>query len=96
MFGTMPAYGFYVRHAKNISLGNIELSNMKADARSAFFLDDVGGMEFYRVRAESGPAIPFATMQTVRSLDVKGCQQVEDLEVESAGDAIRFKSGGPR
>ncbi|MET4082756.1 polygalacturonase [Pedobacter sp. UYP30] len=41
MFGnTLPAYGFYIRHAKNISLDNIQFFLKKPDFRPAIVLDD--------------------------------------------------------
>lgn len=41
MFGTLPAYGLYVRHAKEIELKNISVAINQDDARPAFLLDDV-------------------------------------------------------
>ncbi|HZL09750.1 MAG TPA: glycosyl hydrolase family 28 protein [Prolixibacteraceae bacterium] len=41
MFGnTLPAYGWYVRHAKNITLNNIQFFLDKPDYRPAIVLDD--------------------------------------------------------
>jgi len=41
MFGTLPAYGFYVRHAQQIRWRNLTLRTEKADLRHALVLDDV-------------------------------------------------------
>lgn len=41
MFGTLPAYGFYVRHASNVQLKNIDVTITQDDGRPAFVLDDV-------------------------------------------------------
>ncbi|MDR2815065.1 MAG: glycoside hydrolase [Prevotellaceae bacterium] len=41
MFGTLPAYGFYVRHAANITFEGVALSAVAADARPALYLEDV-------------------------------------------------------
>lgn len=41
MFGnTLPAYGLYIRHAKNISLNNIQFFLEQPDHRPAILLDD--------------------------------------------------------
>lgn len=40
MFGTLPSYGFYVRHAKNIRMSGISLSYKSSDYRPAFFISD--------------------------------------------------------
>jgi polygalacturonase len=41
MFGVLPAYGFYIRHAANISFDGAQLRTASADARPAFRLEDV-------------------------------------------------------
>jgi polygalacturonase len=41
MFGRLPAYGFYIRHAKGIRLRNIEVVAERPDARPAIICDDV-------------------------------------------------------
>lgn len=40
IFGNLPAYGIYVRHAKNIYLDNVQFNLMKPDQRSALWFDD--------------------------------------------------------
>jgi len=46
MFKELPAWGFYVRHAKNISFENVRLICEKKDYRTAVVLDDVKGASF--------------------------------------------------
>lgn len=41
MFGTLPAFGFYARHAEGIALSNVELRWDKEDLRPAMIFDDV-------------------------------------------------------
>ena len=41
MFGVLPAYGFYVRHAKNVKFENLDLDFDKSDQRPALVFDDV-------------------------------------------------------
>ena len=41
MFGTLPAYGFFVRHVKNIHMENITIHTGEKDIRPALFLTDV-------------------------------------------------------
>jgi hypothetical protein len=44
MFGRLPAYGFYLRHARNIRLRNVEIIGDKEDFRPAILCDDVRDM----------------------------------------------------
>jgi len=39
MFGMLPAYGFFIRHAKGIELNNVEVGFMEEDRRPAFVLE---------------------------------------------------------
>jgi len=51
MFGTLPARGFFVRHARNLEFSNIEIATANADERPAFWMHDVQGVDLFRVKA---------------------------------------------
>src|SRR5690242_15951298 len=53
MFGTLPASGFFLRHARNVEFSNIEIATGKPDARAAFWVEDVDGLDLFRVRVPS-------------------------------------------
>ena len=42
-FGVLPAWGAYIRHAKNVEFKNVELTLREGDARQKIVLDDVEG-----------------------------------------------------
>ena len=42
-FGVLPAWGAFVRHAKNIEFKNVELTLRGSDERKKIVLDDVDG-----------------------------------------------------
>jgi polygalacturonase len=46
MFGFLPSYGFYIRHAKNIRFSNIQLYTETEDLRPAIALSDVSESDF--------------------------------------------------
>lgn len=53
MFGySLPAYGLYIRHAKNIYLDNIQLKLQNPDYRSAIWLDDSQGITIRSLQAD--------------------------------------------
>ena len=54
MFGELPAWGFYLRHAEGIKMINVTLSYLKEDFRPAFVVDDVKGIQL------TGLSIPTA------------------------------------
>lgn len=45
MFGELPAWGFYVRHAENIKMKNVKIKYLENDFRPAFVFDDVEGID---------------------------------------------------
>jgi polygalacturonase len=48
MFGTLPSWGFYVRHAKDITIDGLTLATAKPDARPAVKVEDATGMKVTR------------------------------------------------
>ncbi|MHB1688352.1 MAG: glycoside hydrolase family 28 protein [Ignavibacteriaceae bacterium] len=51
MWGNLPAYGFYIRHAEGISFNNVELDFEKDDSRPAVIMDDVSGIQINELKA---------------------------------------------
>jgi hypothetical protein len=58
MFGMLPAYGFFIRHAKGIELNGIEVDYMKEDRRPAFVLDSVEGITLEHCKAARASGAP--------------------------------------
>jgi hypothetical protein len=68
MFGTLPAYGFYLRHARNVTLRDVEVGFDGEDLRPACVLRDVTDVHFDHVRGRLAPGVPFALLHDVRGL----------------------------
>ena len=49
MFGELPAWGFFVRHAHNVTFRRVSLSLADDDFRPAFVFDDADGITFQQV-----------------------------------------------
>ncbi|WP_080058272.1 glycoside hydrolase family 28 protein [Spirosoma aerolatum] len=49
MFGTLPAYGFYLAHIENIQLSNVRFTCLAPDNRPALALDDVRDFALDRI-----------------------------------------------
>jgi len=65
MFGVLPAYGFYIRHASGIRMDGIEVGFASPDTRPAFVLDDVKDITFHDVRAQIAPDVPTFVLRDV-------------------------------
>ena len=66
MFGELPAWGFYLRHAKSIRFENVTLRFEKHDFRSAFVADDVQALVLDRVKFMSAGEEPVLVLSGVR------------------------------
>jgi polygalacturonase len=68
MFGTLPAYGLYVRHARNVTLRDVEVAFETEDLRWPFVLQDVDGMHLGHVRARRAAGVALAWVRDVRDI----------------------------
>ena len=50
MFGELPAWGFYVRHASGLTFKNIKLNLANEDFRPAFIFDDVKDLKMEQIK----------------------------------------------
>jgi hypothetical protein len=75
MFGTLPAYGFYCRHVKGLSLRNISTSFLQDDERPALVCDEVEGLELAGSALAGAPeAEPSVRLHQVKDAFVHGCR----------------------
>ena len=83
MFGALPATGFFLRHVRNLEMTNIEVAVQAADARPAFWLRDVEGADFFRVRVPRAAAA--FELRDVREFRSFGSRQIGDVTLNSVG-----------
>lgn len=81
-FGPLPAQYFFVRHARNVELSNVELATTSTDARPAFWLEDVDGADFFRLKLPSDRAGPAFLLQTVRDFRVAAARGMPDITLD--------------
>jgi hypothetical protein len=89
MFGTLPAYGIYLRHVKGLTFEDITLNTVAPDMRPALVGEDVEDLELTNFRAAgTGPAALLRLSDT-RQVYLHGCRPLSDvalfLSVEGAG-----------
>ncbi|MBC7796475.1 MAG: right-handed parallel beta-helix repeat-containing protein, partial [Pyrinomonadaceae bacterium] len=82
MFGVLPAYGFYVRHARGITFDNVEVSFEKEDARPAFLLDDVKNVEFFRTNAQLVAGAKMFVLRNVTNFSLSQSRNLKDEKFE--------------
>jgi hypothetical protein len=84
MFGDLPATGFFVRHAKNLEMSNVEIATAAPDSRPAFTMIDVDGADLFRVRVPKPANAPVFALKQVSNFRVFGSPFVPDKHVLQA------------
>lgn len=97
MFGHLPSYGFFIRHAVNVSFSDVRLSTGEDDARPALVLDDVVSSAFSRLRLDgSDRSAANIRIRQGRDIVIDGCavrgssrRFVEAVGAENAGIVLK-------
>lgn len=82
MFGLLPAYGFFIRHANGIELDNVTVGFMHEDRRPAFVLEDVNGIDFRGVKAQKVEGVPTFVLMNVENFRTLHSDPVADMRLE--------------
>jgi len=79
MWGVLPAYGLYARHARGLCLNNARFELTGEDERPAIVCDDVEDLEIVGLRAGSlRDAKSLARLRLARSQVIRGCRSSGD------------------
>lgn len=74
MFETLPAYGFYIRHARNITFKNVDIGFEHPDERPAFIFEDVENLDLFGIGAQCGPkTLGLFWLKQVKGALIHGC-----------------------
>jgi polygalacturonase len=84
MFGTTPAHGFFIRHARGVEMAGIKIEYAGAELRPAFVVEDVEGADFGRIRVALTAGVPAFALSNVKNFSVYRSKPVPDTEVTSA------------
>ncbi len=84
MFGNLPAWGFYLRHAEGINFSNVCIVLQNSDYRPAFVMDDVKNVNADKLVINSAPYQPLFVLQDVQdasfdnmSLPIPGSEAIK-------------------
>ncbi len=75
--GTMPSYGLFARHVRDLELANIRFSFDKEELRPALTCFDVDGLEIDNFKAQTAEGVPVATYDKVERLVVRNSPALE-------------------
>ena len=89
MFGRLPAYGLYVRHANGVKLDGLRFATARADERPAVHCEDVSDLRIDRLDAAApSTAQPLVRLVNVRQAVLDGC-----VAPKMAGAAVEVSGG---
>jgi hypothetical protein len=74
----MPAYGFFIRHAKNVEMNHVQLILENDDFRPAFILDDVTSSRFNDLKVEKTGKVPSVVLKNVEDLSFQNFNTMKE------------------
>jgi polygalacturonase len=82
MFGTLPVYGLFVRHARNLAVRDLEVGYVDDDRRPPVLLEDATDVVFDGVSARRFPEVPLLVLRAVRGLTVRNATGLAEVRRE--------------
>jgi hypothetical protein len=82
MFGDTPAYGFFIRHVKGISMTDVEVSYLSDDVRPPFYLSDVLGADLHRVKAQKASSAKMFVLRDVGDFNTSQVSLMPDVRLD--------------
>ena len=80
-FGPMPAYGFFIRHAKNIELSHVEMKLENDDLRPSVILDDVKGIYIDHLNVGKVGSVPSIILKNVAEFSLRDSKSLKDKKI---------------
>jgi polygalacturonase len=89
MFGDfLPASGFLLRHINNIELTNVEVAFLNADARPIFWMDQVDGSDFFRIKTPKSLSGPVFSLHDVQDFSVSKSRHLSDVQIDRTKEKL--------
>ena len=82
-FGKIPAYGFYIRHARNITMHHITLEFENPDYRPAFILEDVKGADLSDIKLQTMPGVSVFDLKDVSNFSIHRINNLKDKTIKA-------------
>jgi polygalacturonase len=82
MFGITPSYGFFIRHAKNVRMHNVELDFLKDDLRPAVVIEKSSQLTLHSVDVRRADGVKGFVLKEVNDFTATSCRGMEDKSVE--------------
>jgi len=84
MFGTLPSFGFFIRHATGIKMNDVAVRFEQTDTRPAFALRDVADVDLHEVQADKADGVPTFVLDDVDDFTVAASSPVAEAHLGHA------------
>ena len=88
MFGPPPAYGFFIRHAKNIKMNDVEITLLNEDARPPFVFEDVNGIYMSRVTSQKKEDVSRFVLKNVSDFQIYKSRDVNEQYIKNIAQGV--------
>ena len=86
MLGTISAYGFYIRHVKNLKMNDVEVHYLSPEARPAFVADDVQGLTLRNVTGQKSTSGKVLTLKNVTDFQLRQSLDLPDTQLAKTAE----------
>jgi hypothetical protein len=76
--GTLPAYGIFARHVRDLEIANVRLNFEEEDVRPAIACVDADGLELDNIKAQLATGVSPAKFDGVKRLVVRNSPALEN------------------
>jgi polygalacturonase len=84
--GTMPGYGIFARHVKDLELANITFGYDAEDLRPALVGVDLDGVEIDNFKAQLADGVPAARWENVQHITVRNSPAISSLPTDGVNN----------
>ena len=81
MFGKLPASAFFIRHARNLEFSSVEIAWSQPDARPVFWMQDVDGLDIFRLKLPKTYTGPVFNLKDVHDFNVAASRNLKDVHL---------------
>ncbi len=81
--GIMPAYGFFMRHVKGISLNNVVVKYLGTEVRPAIILDDVSNVDLFRIKTQAVGGTKSIILKNVKGFNIQASEGFKNKKFDS-------------
>jgi polygalacturonase len=84
MFGTTPADGLFIRHAKGVEVSDFKVVTESKDERPCVVVENAEHVDFFNFKAPKEPGAPVFVLNDVKDFSAFKCSGVPDTQIPEA------------